>query len=462
MQALPLVGLHGGHVNIGGELFFEATMEKDIVEHQSKKRNLEQRSPLTEPVNTNVRNFPRFLVMETAGASDKTIASLSPFIIERAMKGISESIEKVKKLRSGALLIEVTREAQAKNLLTVTEFASIPVTVSAHRSLNSSKGVIRSSELAKLSDDELLAELSSQGVTAIKNIFQTRDGQRRKTNTIILTFALATPPSRINAGYESCTVSEYIPNPLRCFRCQQFGHGQSACTKAAMCAKCGMPAHGTDDCSRNAHCTNCGGEHPAFAPVCPKFIREKEICKVKVTQGLSFTDAKKVVEARTQTVNTGVSYSAVAAGKPKMQSVATQTDLIECKCPAVNIVPDNSQVKASKATNTVTAQQSKTTIKSAPFKTTQSTKNSVSNDKPSTSKPNRTRSSSPISGVKPTQTSSRGKIEIKSGRLSKGSQDPIKTFNKFQDLDDMEGDGSESELLLSRQPFKANQIVPPK
>ena len=58
------------------------------------------------------------------------------------MNGITGQVKNVRKLRSGIILVEVLREAQALNLLKLTSFASVPVKVSAHRSMNTCKGVI--------------------------------------------------------------------------------------------------------------------------------------------------------------------------------------------------------------------------------------------------------------------------------------------------------------------------------
>jgi len=70
-------------------------------------------------------SWPRFLVMESVDTNNP-LSKLSPFVIEKAMKGLCEVVD-VKKLRSGALLIEVSRAAQANNLLKQTSFASISV-----------------------------------------------------------------------------------------------------------------------------------------------------------------------------------------------------------------------------------------------------------------------------------------------------------------------------------------------
>ena len=143
--------------------------------------------------------WPRFLVMESVD-EEKTLARLSPFVIGKAMKGICDVVD-VKKLRSGALLIEVSRPAQATNLLKQTTFAMIPIKVTPHRTMNSCKGVIRDRDLAEMDLVELVSELKCVGVTDARNIMQNRNGTKTKTATIILTFARAILPKSINAGY---------------------------------------------------------------------------------------------------------------------------------------------------------------------------------------------------------------------------------------------------------------------
>ena len=76
--------------------------------------------------------------------------------------------------------------------------------------------VIRSRDIASCSVEEIVDELGPQGVTAAVNI-HVRDGDsKRRTNTVILTFASPQLPKHITAGYMRVPVDPYIPNPLRC------------------------------------------------------------------------------------------------------------------------------------------------------------------------------------------------------------------------------------------------------
>jgi len=257
------------------------------------------------------------------------------------MKGIAGEVVSVKLLRSGVILVEATRKTQAEHLIKQTVFASIPVKVTAHRTLNSSKGVVRSFELSRMNSDELVEELAPTGVTAARVVTQKRGGVVRKTPVIILTFNSPTPPKYIRAGYLQLTVDRYIPNPLRCYNCQAFGHHESSCKKSKLCAKCGLTSHGDAECTSATKCVNCQGEHPAFSTSCPKWILEKEICRVKATDSLSFPEARRIVAARplnTSVRSTSTTYATALSSSHTITetktyvSTQTQTDVTWCKC----------------------------------------------------------------------------------------------------------------------------------
>ena len=73
---------------------------------------------------------------------DKPITSLSPFIIEKQIESIIGTPKNVNKI-NGTLLVETNRKSQTDNLLKLTKFFNINVTVTEHKTLNSCKGIIR-------------------------------------------------------------------------------------------------------------------------------------------------------------------------------------------------------------------------------------------------------------------------------------------------------------------------------
>ena len=78
---------------------------------------------------------------------------------------------------------------------------NIPIKVSAHMSLNSSKGVKQSRDLEGVREDEMLENISSQEVSAVKRIHISRNNELVPTNTFILTFSKLLFPDSIKAGY---------------------------------------------------------------------------------------------------------------------------------------------------------------------------------------------------------------------------------------------------------------------
>ena len=62
-------------------------------------------------------------------------------------------------------------------------------------------------------------------------------------NTFFLTLNSPTLPNRIKAAYLSCPVRPYIPNPLRCFQCQRYGHAKTSCRGSVTCARCAEVGH---------------------------------------------------------------------------------------------------------------------------------------------------------------------------------------------------------------------------
>ena len=177
-------------------------------------------------------------------------------------------------------------------------FSNIKIKSYAHASLNSSKGVVRSSELSLCTLDEIKSHLQTQLVTDVKRITFTRNDQTISTDTYILTFRKPQIPKELKVGYNLIKVNPYIPNPLRCYNFQMFGHHEQKCTKSGVCKKCGESGsdHVELSCNKPPKCANCKGNHPADSRDCIAWKREKEINTVKYTNNISFPEARKIVQ----------------------------------------------------------------------------------------------------------------------------------------------------------------------
>ena len=146
------------------------------------------------------QNEPRFLLMKSMDA-EKPLSSVSPLAVFKTIKGVAGESVEVKRLRSGDYLMETDNKVYSKNLQKMQFVQSVPVKVEAHLSLNTSKGVVRSFDLKDCTTDEILHELKCEGVTHVKRIEITKNGNKVRTGTLILTFNTPILPSSIKLGY---------------------------------------------------------------------------------------------------------------------------------------------------------------------------------------------------------------------------------------------------------------------
>ncbi|GBO25836.1 hypothetical protein AVEN_65614-1 [Araneus ventricosus] len=262
--------------------------------------------------NQNCNASSKFFVINS---ENNTLKNTSPILIHKTIVSFVGETKSIKKLNNGSLLIEVTNSKQAENIKKLEKIGNIEVTVTPHRTLNYSKGVISESEFQRDLEEDLLDCLKDQKVISVRRITIKKNGQNFPTKHLILTFNTPVLPKSVKIAYINCNVKHYIPNPLRCFKCQRFGHTLTACRSKQNCARCSLPDHDSNNCSSTTpKCYNCTGEHPAYFKSCPRYKHEKEIQTVKITKNISFPEARKIVNDRNPQL--GLSYSAALKPTP--------------------------------------------------------------------------------------------------------------------------------------------------
>ena len=255
-------------------------------EQSVKKRKADE--TLNLAVDDNSDSFSRFLVVT---ANNLEPIPYNIFAIQKLLKCAVGDVPSAKKLTNGSVLVEVASKQQERNTLKMKTWVDTPISVSPHRSLNSCRGVIRCREFRDCDDTEVLDALRDQGVTFVKHIISKRNGITSPTNTFIITMNKSTLPKFIKAVYMKIAVEPYIPNPLRCFNCQKFGHGKSNCKHQAVCAKCGQEGHDDTICKNLYHCVNCSGAHASYSKECPTWSKQRTIMNIKFEKNISFYEA---------------------------------------------------------------------------------------------------------------------------------------------------------------------------
>ena len=99
-------------------------------------------------------------------------------------------------------MVETNRKSQTDNLLKLTKFFNINVTVTEHKTLNSCKGIIHDRMLKHETEENITEYLNTQGVTACKRFKIKKDGNFIETNTLLLTFNTTTLPKSLKSFTE--------------------------------------------------------------------------------------------------------------------------------------------------------------------------------------------------------------------------------------------------------------------
>ena len=107
-------------------------------------------------------------------------------------------------------------------------------------------------------------------------------------------------------------VEQFIPNPLRCYNCQKYGHHEDNCRGRSVRDKCAQqdPGHHIDNCNNPYRCANCRGDHPVYARCCKSWKLEKEILGIKHRNNIPYNEARKmIVGSKTTTYSQAVQHN---------------------------------------------------------------------------------------------------------------------------------------------------------
>ena len=226
------------------------------------------------------------------------------------------------------------------------------------------------------SEDTIVEYLRPQGVNGCKR-FKIKKGQSVETNTLLLTFDRVNVPKSLKIFYRVVPVDVYIPNPLRFFNYQRFGHHENNCSEdlGSVCENCGADghAHHTSQCKNPTKCINCGKDHSPKSNICEVWLKEKAIMKLKVTNNISYLEAKKLYENKPETTFSKIVQS---IARPEMKDASTQYKVKDCKITTSTKVVESKVKSTSKSPSG--SQSSQSSSQSQPSSSAQSQSRSQS------------------------------------------------------------------------------------
>jgi len=264
--------------------------------------------------------------------------SLNKELIDKA-RG---EVEKVFLTKQGGLKIIAKNQTQKDRLLKITEINDKPVEVSIPYSLKHQSLSSRSPPVQRQANDYfvkgvvygLLEDEQNLNEIAIENgahhMCRIGNSEHSKSTLIAFTKDTVLPPY-LEVNGRKFKIFPFVPKPLRCFRCNIFGHSSNFCRRNVVCSSC-AGGHFVTDCPDKSKlkCINCGQGHSAAYTKCPVYIKTQAALKIRSEQHVTLAEAVvKVDEIKTQRVNKNVlvSKSATYASRVKV-GIENQAEVV--------------------------------------------------------------------------------------------------------------------------------------
>ena len=276
-------------------------------------------------------NFPRHLIIKSDSFARRHVFIRSKVLQHRigadSLQGMRIKVASDPNEPSVHYLeVSVATAKQADILLRTKKLGEDEVTVIKHPKKNLLYGVFYDEQdmLTKVPDVELLKGFQeyNQGIVKVEKLGKV--GKMWK-----VTYEANDLPRRIIVGLGTVyRVDKFIPQPLRCYKCQKYGHTTKSCHKdnPFRCQRCSMEFAGPHDsakckakqcdcshcyktCKANEYCFICKGPHSAGSKDCPEQKFQKDINFFMYRKDLPRKEAVRQAQVKRD----GTTYTSVLA-----------------------------------------------------------------------------------------------------------------------------------------------------
>ena len=228
----------------------------------------------------------------------RRIKSLGAMKLTKVLQEKMGSLEFVKVLNDGNLLVGCGSQERVKVVLGVKSVGGAKVVSSGvvgEKRGGNCKGIatqvplwVKVEELVENGEGEVGGK-----IVRAKRMSTSRDGGRVETETVLVEFEGDRRPSKIFLGILEFDVREFVENPVRCFRCQDFGHMARLCKREKRCGQCGGVGHELRECREQPKCCHCGEGHRAGYWGCEKSKLEVVVQDIRRKEGVTYAEALK-------------------------------------------------------------------------------------------------------------------------------------------------------------------------
>lgn len=225
---------------------------------------------------------------------EEGVKRMDPLKMTKIIKTQVGEIKYARVLRDGNLLIGCNSVSQCEKAQKLTSVGKVKVYKTVRvgeRKTWGSRGVITGVPIS-VRMEEMRENLTvyNNTVKGVKRM--TKGKEKKETETVLIEFEEQNIPKEVFYGFIRYGVREYIPNPIRCYKCQGFGHLAKKCEGKRRCARCGED-HEYGKCVEGVRpkCSNCGGGHSAAYWGCEVMQQEVKIQAIKVQEKVSYAEA---------------------------------------------------------------------------------------------------------------------------------------------------------------------------
>jgi hypothetical protein len=220
---------------------------KDGIWHTQKgRRKRKKPRQLTESSQSDKDDVHSTGVVEAA-AEFKVVVKLmkegesfnkwNPIKLTKEINTLVGNVKCAKVLRDGSLLIICNNDKHKERALSLSKILGENVSGKLLDSGKYLSGVITGIP-PEIPNEEIKSNVSGGKVVEVRRLKMNRNGERRDSFSVMLKFEERVLPDKVHIGYMSYGVRPFIPPPLRCFKCQKFGHVAAVCKGKQRCGRC--------------------------------------------------------------------------------------------------------------------------------------------------------------------------------------------------------------------------------
>lgn len=231
-------------------------------------------------------------------SKDINITKVNPIRLQKELTDIAGPVERIQLIpNSIKITCNATQAGQFKRTKKLLQY-NIKVDMKEIPG-ETVKGIIHGVHI-EIQDDDFFINQDSQTYKIVKVERLTRLDKtslnRTPLNSVILHFKGTVLPQKVFVGFLSYNVKQFIPRPLRCYKCQRFGHTALICKSQVRCPTCGGP-HEFKDCNATVRkCCHCAGDHSAAYKGCTKYNEAQKVQEVKTIDKISYSEAVKRIK----------------------------------------------------------------------------------------------------------------------------------------------------------------------